>query len=135
VETTLEFLRKVRWVLLASIGLYTIVCLRAPAVPAPKLLVLRAIELFAIAILAGIFFLRRKLILTSEAILFTQANEPAALARLRAGYVLTWALCEAIALYAVVLRYMGFTFSQVIPLLMGGFLLMLFISPRRPNEH
>lgn len=92
------------------------------------------IIVFALSLVAWMFFFRRKFITAAETVLLSQPDHPTALARLRTGYILIWASSEAIALYGLVLRYMGFTFSQVIPLLMGGFLLMLFMPPRRPAE-
>jgi len=42
--------------------------------------------------------------------------------------------CESIVLYGVVLHFIGFTFAHISPLLIAGFVLMSFFSPRRPVE-
>jgi len=134
VEATLALLRKVRWALLVSIGLYAIICLRAPIPHAPKSVVLHVIVAMALGLVAGMFFVRRKLITAAETVLSSQPNDPAALARLRSGYIMVWAFTESIVLYGLVLRYMGFSFTQVTPFFVGGFALMLFMPPRRPAE-
>lgn len=133
-EATLALLRKVRWALLVSIGLYVIVCLRTPLPHTPKPIVLHFIVVMALGLVAGMFFIRRKFITAAETLLSSQPNDPAALARLRGGYIVIWALAETIVLYGLVLRYMGFSFAQVSPFFMGGFVLMLFMPPRRPAE-
>jgi hypothetical protein len=133
-EATLTFLRKVRWALLASIGFYVIVCLRAQVNHAPKPIVLYVIMLIALNLVASMFFFRRKFIIAAETVLSVTPDEPRALARLRTGYVVIWALSEAIVLYGLVLHYMSFSFAQVSPFFMGGFVLMLFMSPRPPAE-
>jgi hypothetical protein len=134
VEATLALLRKVRWALLVSIGLYVIVCVRTPLPHAPKPIVLHFIVVMALGLVAGIFFVRRKFITGAERVLSSQPNDPAALARLRGGYIVIWALAETIVLYGLVLRYMGFGVTQVSPFFLGGFVLMLFMPPRRPVE-
>ena len=54
--------------------------------------------------------------------------------RWRTGYMATYALSEAIVLYGVVLRFLGLSFSQVVPFFLAGFILMLFFGPRRPSN-
>ena len=88
----------------------------------------------SVAFVGCIFFFRRKLVLGSELMLATQPDDRGALGRWRAGYIITWALCESIVLYGLALRFMGFTFVQVLPFLGAGFVLMLFFSPRKPVE-
>ena len=49
-----------------------------------------------------------------------------ALARWRVGYVVIYALSLSIALYGLVLPFMGFPMSAVAPFLLAGFALILF---------
>jgi len=134
VEITLKNLRIVRLALLASIVLYGFISFRAPMREEPKPLMLEAITGVAVAIVGSVLFFRRTMILKSEALLAAQPEDPVALGRLRAGYIVVWALCESIVLYGLVLRFIGFTFAHVLPFLIAGFVLMLFFSPRRPIE-
>lgn len=132
-EAGLKFLRTVRFALLTSIVLYSFLCFRAPIRPQPNSMVFRIIALLAITIVGTVFLFRRKLILSSERVLSSQPEDTEALLRWRKGYVIVWALCEAIALYGVVLRYMGFSLSQVSIFLASGLVLMLFYAPRQPR--
>jgi F0F1-type ATP synthase membrane subunit c/vacuolar-type H+-ATPase subunit K len=40
-------------------------------------------------------------------------------------------MCETLALFGFVLRFMGFTLSEVAPFYVVGFALMLLFGPRR----
>jgi F0F1-type ATP synthase membrane subunit c/vacuolar-type H+-ATPase subunit K len=113
---------------------HVIVCLRTPLPYDPKPIVLHFIVVMALGLVAGMFFVRQKFIIAAETVLSSQPNDPGALARLRGGYIVIWVLVETIVLYGLVLHYMGFSFAQVSPFFMGGFVLMLFMPPRRPAE-
>jgi hypothetical protein len=83
-----------------------------------------------------IVVVRKSMVTTSLAALRTNATDTNALNRWRGGYVLTYALCEAIALYGFVLRIMGFSYGMVIPFYLASFILMIYFSPRSPlTEH
>jgi hypothetical protein len=44
----------------------------------------------------------------------------------------TYALCEALALFGMILRFMGFSFERSLPFYVGGFVLIFFFGPRAP---
>ena len=73
---------------------------------------------------------RRTLVLQSEVGLRHQPEDPAILARWRMGYVVTYALCEILALVGLTLRLVGFSLDQVWPYYAGGFVLMLLFWPK-----
>ena len=52
----------------------------------------------------------------------------------RRTLVLQSALAEAIALFGLVLRFIGFTLSQVWSFYIAGFILLLFFGPRLPES-
>ena len=79
-----------------------------------------------------ILVVRRTLVTQSAVALAMRPADVAALGRWRAGYIMTYALSEAIALFGLVLRLTGFTLSQVAPFYVAGFILLLFFGPRRP---
>jgi hypothetical protein len=91
-----------------------------------------ALSLATITIVGVILVVRRTLVLQSAATLATRPNDVATLNRWRAGYVMTYALSEAIAMFGLVLRLIGFTLSQVASFYIAGFILLLFFGPRRP---
>ncbi|SRR5258708_3887472 len=127
-------LRTIRLTLLASILIYGFLCFRAPMRPGPGLILFEIIAILSVALVGAILFFRRNLVLRSETLLATQPDDRTTLARWRTGYIIIWALSEAIVLYGLVLRYRGFTFAHVTPFLIAGLVLMLFFSPRRPVE-
>jgi hypothetical protein len=88
--------------------------------------------LVAVVTIAVMFVLRRKTISEAMASLRTSPEDARALARWRAGYIITYAMCEAVALYGFVLRMLGFFLPQVAPFYLAAILLMLFYGPRRP---
>ena len=88
--------------------------------------------LAAVVTIAVMFVLRRKTISEAMATLRTSPEDARALGRWRAGYIITYAMCEAVALYGFVLRMLGFFLPQVAPFYLAAILLMLFYGPRRP---
>jgi len=135
-EPARKLLQTVRIALLVSVALYAFIGERlSPNVAsAPDRNFYFAITLVAITTLGMIFAVRRLFVLRSEAILAEQADDPAALKRWRTGYIITYALCETVALFGFVLRFVGFTLSQVAPFYLVGFALMLAFGPRPPSR-
>ena len=91
-----------------------------------------ALSLATITIVGVILVVRRTLVLQSAVMLALRPNDVATLNRWRAGYVMTYALSEAIAMFGLVLRLIGFSLSQVASFYIAGFILLLFFGPRRP---
>jgi hypothetical protein len=91
-----------------------------------------ALSLATITIVGVILVVRRTLVLQSAATLAARPNDVATLNRWRAGYVMTYALSEAIAMFGLLLRLIGFSLSQVASFYVAGFILLLFFGPRRP---
>ena len=52
----------------------------------------------------------------------------------RAGYVATYALCEILALFGLVLRFRGSELQQSALFYVGGFVLIAFFGPRLPAK-
>jgi len=52
----------------------------------------------------------------------------------RTSHIIMWALCEFIAMYELLLRYLGSTVAQATPFFAAGFLLILLLGPRRPES-
>ncbi len=82
----------------------------------------------------GIFFVRRKILRPSEQVLSAMPEDAAALRRWRTAYVATYAICDAIALWGLVVRFLGFGLLLAMPFFGAGFLLMLYFAPRRPTN-
>ena len=134
-DTSLKLLRIVRLFLLASIVLYAVVAEHyGPGPKAQDPLVFYAITGVAISLIATIFFIRRGRLAKLEKILSSNQEDIAALKLWRATCLLIFMAYEAIALYGVVLRFLGFPFLQVAPFYIVGFVLMLYFGPRRPSN-
>jgi hypothetical protein len=130
---SVKLLQIVRFALLGSIVLYMIVMERvahASAPPAPVFFY--AITFAAIMTVGMIFVLRRILIAPVEA--EAGGLSPASLVRWRAGYIVTYALSEAVALFGFVLGILGYSLTQVAPFFVAGIVLILFFGPGIQNK-
>jgi hypothetical protein len=132
-DSSLKLLRMVRLFLLATIVLYAAMAEHfGPAPKAQAPIVFYAITGVAISLIATILAIRRGRLAKLEKILSCDQEDIAALNPWRATYLLIFMACEAIALYGLVLRFLGFTFTQVASFYIAGFVLMLYFAPRRP---
>jgi F0F1-type ATP synthase membrane subunit c/vacuolar-type H+-ATPase subunit K len=131
---TLRILLIVRGAMLTSIILYFFIAEQFAPTGSPNPVLLYALTGMALSLVAAVFVMRRILVLRSAAVLATQPGDATALNRWRTGYLVTYCLCEAIALYGLVLRFIGFSFFQVAPFYLAGFILLLFYVPRAPSN-
>ncbi len=131
-EAARRMMQIIQGAFLMSIVLYAVMTKILPAGLAPDVLLFKMLSLLSIVTVAAIFLLRGKLVKSAEQILSVQPDDTAALARWRSGYVITYAFSEVIALYGLVLHFMGFAFVQVLPFFIAGFVMILFYAPRRP---
>jgi hypothetical protein len=86
----------------------------------------------AVALVGVIFLVRRTLVLRPAEALAARPDDPISLSHWKTGHLATYALCEALALFGLVLRFLGFTFQQSLPFYVAGFVLLLFFGPREP---
>ena len=128
-------MRTVRLAVLASIFLYAAIAEFAHPAPGPRtwayFYVATGLALWATE---GIFYFRRRKLRASEEVLSTKSEDVAALRNWRTAYVVIYALCDSVALWGVVLRFMRFGLLQVLPFYAAGFFLMLYFAPRRPSN-
>jgi tellurite resistance protein TehA-like permease len=130
---TLKTLRAVQWAMLASILLYVIVAeVVAPSTRPVKPTLGYLFATIAVTIVGVIFVVRRTLVLKAEESLATQPDDSLSLGHWRTGYIMTYALCETLALFGFALRFLGGNLQQSLPFYVGGFTLMLFFRPRAP---
>ena len=132
-EASVKLLRAIQIAMLASILLYVLVGERVGVVPRlndPMMFYM--LSMVTVTIVGVIIVVRRTLVAQSAVTLRSRPDDGPTLGRWRAGYVMTYALSEAIALFGLVLRLIGFSLSQVAPFYIAGFILLLFFGPRRP---
>jgi F0F1-type ATP synthase membrane subunit c/vacuolar-type H+-ATPase subunit K len=134
-EPQWKLLQTVRIALLVSIVLYVSIGERIERSTsgAPDRNIYFVVTLVAITTVGIIFAVWRLCVLRSEVILADQPEDTAALKRWRTGYIITYTLCETVVLFGFVLRFMGFTLSEVAPFYVVGFALLLLFGPRRPR--
>ncbi len=134
-ESSLKLVRSVRLVLLASIVFYAVIAgWVRPYTPPKTQAYFYVIAGLAASAVEGIFFFRRKILQPSEQVLCTKPEDGAALRRWRTAYVGTYALCDSVALWGLLLRFLGFSLLLVMLFFVAGFLLMLYFVPRRPSN-
>jgi hypothetical protein len=135
-DGTLKLLRLVRIALMISVVLYAIVGEQAKHTVAvnPTFTLYLAVTIAAIFAVSMIVVMRRLLVLPAEAALAIQSQDAAALGRWRAGHIVIYGLSESVALFGLVLRFLGFPFSEVVTFYAVGLILLMFFGPRQPSH-
>jgi hypothetical protein len=130
---TIRTLRAVQWMMLGSIALYAVVGeVLGSGARAADLSLNYIFTTASVAIVGVIFVVRRTLVLRAAENLAAHPDDSLTLNHWRSGYLATYALCEALALFGLVLRFTGFTFQHSLPYYIGGFVLLSFFGPREP---
>jgi F0F1-type ATP synthase membrane subunit c/vacuolar-type H+-ATPase subunit K len=114
----------------ASIVLYLGLTLRLPSTATPNQAVYVTIAFLAVSVIVTALLLRQKMIVRAEMALSRQPDDGRLLNRWRQGYIVTFALYEAVALYGLVLHFLGHSLAQVLPFFAVGFGLMLSLRPK-----
>jgi hypothetical protein len=128
--TALRTVRLIQIAMLVSIGMYVVIGEMAGRHLPADATILYAISVASISVVGAVLVVRKTLVLQSEAQLREKPDDPVLLARWKSGYIVTYALCEALALFGLVLRIMGFTVTHVWPYYAGSFVLLLLFWPR-----
>src|SRR5437868_10676251 len=118
VESAIKIVRVLQIAMLISVLLFVMVGelvgsnprLSNPALSSPTLFY--ALSMATITIVGVILVVRRTLVLQSSVALAARPNDLASLSRWRAGYVMTYALSEAVALFGLVLLVSGVSLSH-----------------------
>lgn len=132
-QGTLRTLRTIQWAMLGSILLYAIVGeLLGSKARAANPSLSYFFTTAAVAIVGAIFVVRRTLVLRSAESLLSHPDDSLTLNHWRSGYIATYALCEALALFGLVLRLTGCSLQQSLTYYIGGFVLLFFFGPQRP---
>lgn len=130
----LKTLRSVQWAMLVSILLY--VALGQIVTPTAHMLdpaVGYVFTTLAVALVGVIFVVRRTLVFRSEGSLAAHPDDTISLNHWKTGYIVTYALCEALALFGLIERFLGAGMEQSMLYYLGGFVLILFFRPRPPE--
>jgi hypothetical protein len=131
---SLKTLRAVQWAMLLSILLYAAVGeILGPPIRYVDPALSYIFSTLAVGIVGTIFVVRRTLVLRAASTLATQPEDGISLSQWKTGYVATYALCEALALFGLVLRFRGAELQQSLLFYAGGFVLLFFFRPRQPE--
>jgi hypothetical protein len=133
-DNQLKQLSLIRTVFVLTIPIYVFLAMRAPLRPTPQPILFNVIAVVAVVEATVAFFLRNKLIRDAESTWRENPNSKPGLARWFTANIVPWAMCLSIAIYGIVLRYLGYSFRSVAPFFFAGALLMFFFPPRRPEE-
>ena len=133
VNASLKRLQTIRIALLGSIVLYFLVCLYSPVRSEGSPDMLRVLALTSVVIAAAVFVLRGKVLAPSATLAAAKPDDANTLSLWRTAHIVIWALCEVIAMYGLLLRYLGFPVAYAAPFFACGFLLILLLAPRRPE--
>lgn len=130
---TMKTLRAVQWSMLASILLYVAVGeILGPRVRGVDATLSYLFSTLAVGIVGTIFVVRRTLVLRAAGELAARPDDNVSLSHWRTGYIATYALCEALALFGLVLRFRGSAMEQSLLFYIGGFVLLFFFRPVQP---
>ena len=129
-EESARLLRVIQFAMLASIVLNVVIGELVGRTLLANPMVFYALSFAAVTAVGVLLVMRRTLVLPSESALRSRPDDTASLNRWRAGYIITYGLSEAVALFGLVLRLLGFRLSQVWTFYIAGFILLLFFSPR-----
>jgi uncharacterized protein YqhQ len=129
-QATRKLIQIIRFALAGVVVMYLFIIVRIPSTTKPNLALLRGVGFLAVLDVILVFVMRRILVFPAEAVLQNQPQDAKALARWKAGYIVTYALSMSIALYGLVLHFFGFSLGQVVPLLLASFALFVFLGPK-----
>ena len=131
---SLKTLRMMQWAMLLSVLLYVAVGeILGPRIQRIDPALSYLFSTLAVGIVGTIFVIRRTLVLRAASTLASQPEDSLSLSQWKTGYITTYALCEALALFGLVLRFRGSELQQSLLFYVGGFVLLFFFRPRQPQ--
>ena len=128
---SLKNLQAIRIAMLASVVFYGVIATLAPASGEPNHILFYAFTGLAIMEVAGIFVLRRILTSPRQTAAISEPEEGKISVKPATALVIIYCLSEAVAVYGLVLHFLGFSLSQVAPFFLAGMVLLFFFEPRR----
>ncbi|MBZ5550379.1 MAG: hypothetical protein LAO22_20875 [Acidobacteriia bacterium] len=133
-ETAVRLVRLVQIAMVVCVVLYVAVGEVVGRAATANNALFYTLSLASISTLGAAFVVRRTLVLPAEALLREKPSDQLLQARWKTGYIFLYALCEALALFGLILRLTGFALVHVWGFYLGGFLLLLLFSPRPPQS-
>lgn len=91
-----------------------------------------ALATLSVAIVGSVFVVRKTLALPSAKALAEHGDDAIAQQQWKMGHLLTYALCQGLGIFGVVLRFLGASFQDSLPFYISGFIMLFFFAPRNP---
>ena len=133
-RNALKLLRTLQRTLLGSVVLYAIVGeVVGPLERSANPTLSYVLTTVGVAVVGMILVVRRTLVLRSATTLAERPEDALTLNHWKTGYIVTYALCEALALFGLIERFLGATVQQSVLYFIGGFVLLFFFRPRQPE--
>ena len=92
-----------------------------------------ALLVVSASMLASMLIVRGRMMRGIADTLLRNPGDRASIQRWGAANIVTFALCEAVVLYGLVLRFMGGSFYQSLPFYASGIVLLLIFRPYLPE--
>ena len=126
----------IRWCMLAALALYFVLAMRLP--PSNHAASLGTIEiaiaLVSLTCVTAAFYWERKFVRKAEALMTERPDDARALKRWCAGYIGIYAASLGVALYGLVLHFLGAPLLHVNPFFLVAAALILWFRPRLHNN-
>jgi hypothetical protein len=127
---SLKNFQAIRIVMLASVVFYAAIANLVPASGEPNPILFYAFTAIAIVEVAGIFVVRRIFVFPRQTASLPQPEQKV-LAKPATALLIIYCLSEAVALYGLVLHFLGFNLTEVATFFFAGLVLLFFFEPRR----
>jgi hypothetical protein len=128
---SLKNLQLIRIAMLATVVFYAVIATLTPASGEPNPIAFYAFTAIAIAEVGAIFVMRRALVSPAQMGAMPQLDAATVSMKPGTALIVIYCLSEPVALYGLVLHFLGFSLSQVAPFFVAGFVLLFFFEPRR----
>ena len=117
-----------------SIVLYVVIAVMIPSTITTRPIVGSAISLLAVITIGAVFFAKSALLKPAEHGLAAEPASAKAATRWQTAYLIAFTLTEVVALYGLVLHFLGFPLTNVLPFLGLGLALLGVFAPRVPQK-
>ena len=124
-------LQVIRIAMLASVVFYALIATLVSSSGEPNPIAFYALTAIAIAEVAAIFVIRRALVSPVQMGVMPQPDAARVSVKPGTALIVIYCLSEAVALYGLVLHFLGFSLSQVAPFFIASLVLLFFFEPRR----
>jgi F0F1-type ATP synthase membrane subunit c/vacuolar-type H+-ATPase subunit K len=132
-SNVLKTLRMVQWSMLGSVLAYAVLGeILGPPVRQVDTALSYIFSTLAVGIVGTIFVVRRTLVQRAAVSLAAHPDDSLSLHHWKTGYFATYGLCEALALFGLVLSLRGSPMQQSLLFYIGGFVLLFFFRPSLP---